>query len=121
MLNTERLCLGCMNDNGGEKVCSICGYDSREQNPQGFLPVKFWIKERYLIGRACDSNGEGITYIGWDNKEDTVVNKREYFPKGAAERDADNSVKIVKGSEFTFNEGIMNFLELNKKLQKLNN
>lgn len=121
MLNTERLCLGCMNDNGGEKVCTICGYDSREQNPQGFLPVKYWIRERYLVGRATDSNGEGVTYIGWDNKEDTVVNIREYFPKGAAERNDDNTVKIVKGNEFTFNEGIMNFLELNRKLQKLGN
>ena len=121
MLNTERLCLGCMNDNGGENVCTICGYDSREQNPQGFLPVKYWIRQRYLVGRATDNNGEGVTYIGWDNKEDTVVNIREYFPKGAAERNADNTVKIVKGNEFTFNEGIMNFLELNRKLQKLSN
>ena len=31
MINTERLCLGCMNDSGGEQICPICGYDSASQ------------------------------------------------------------------------------------------
>ncbi len=119
MLDTERLCLGCMNDNGGEKICSICGYDSKEQNDPAFLPTRYWLKDRYLVGRVLESNGEGVTYVGWDNKEDAIVNIREYFPKGIAERKADNTVKIVSGNEFTYNEGIMNFLELNRKLQKL--
>ncbi len=119
MLNTERLCLGCMNDNGGESVCSICGYDSRQGNDKEFLQTHTWIKERYLVGNAFENNGEGVTYIGWDNANDTIVNIREYFPKGAANRNADGSVSIVSGNEFTFNEGIMNFLELNRKLSKI--
>ena len=119
MLDTERLCLGCMNDNGGEKICSICGYDSKEQNDAAFLPTRYWLKDRYLVGRVTENNGEGVTYVGWDNKEDAIVNIREYFPKGIAERNSDSTVKIVSGNEFTYNEGIMNFLELNRKLQKL--
>lgn len=119
MLDTERLCLGCMNDNGGEKICSICGYDSKEQNDATFLPTRYWIKDRYLVGRVIENNGEGVTYVGWDNKSDSIVNIREYFPKGIAERNNDSTVKIVSGNEFTYNEGIMNFLELNRKLQKL--
>ena len=119
MLNTERLCLGCMNDNGGESVCSICGYDSRQGNDKEFLQTHTWIKERYLVGNATENNGEGVTYIGWDNTNDTIVNIREYFPKGAANRNTDGSVSIVSGNEFTFNEGIMNFLELNRKLSKI--
>lgn len=120
MLNTERLCLGCMNDNGGESVCSICGYDSKAVNDKDFLQTKVWINGRYLIGNAFESNGEGVTYIGWDNLCNSIVNVREYFPKGAASRNGDGSVSIVTGNEFTFNEGIMNFLELNLKLAKLN-
>ncbi len=119
MLNTERLCVGCMNDNGGEKVCSICGYDSKTQNAAEFLPTRYWLKERYLIGRVTEQNGEGVTYIGWDNKEDQIVNIREYFPESAAVRQSDMSVKIKEGSEFTFNEGIMNFLELHKNIASL--
>ncbi len=116
MLDTERLCIGCMNDNGGEKVCSICGYDSKTENDAEYLPARYWIKGRYYVGRVLDCNGEGVTYIGWDNKEDTIVNIREYFPKGAAVRAENGRVAIEPGNEFTFNEGIMNFLELNRKL-----
>lgn len=119
MLNTERLCVGCMNDNGGEKVCSICGYDSKQQNAETLLPTRFWLKDRYLIGRVTDSNAEGVTYIAWDNKEDQIVNIREYFPEAAAVRNSNKSVSIKSGDEFTFNEGIMNFLELHKNLMSL--
>ncbi|MBQ6816602.1 MAG: PASTA domain-containing protein [Clostridia bacterium] len=119
MLNTERLCVGCMNDNGGEKICSICGYDSKQQNADDQLPIRYWLKDRYLVGRVCDSNGEGITYIGWDNISDQIVNIREYFPIGIAARNNDKTVKIVEGNEFTFNEGILDFIELNRKLHSL--
>lgn len=119
MIDTERLCLGCMNDNGGEKVCSICGFDSKQENPSGVLPLRSWIRNRYLVGNVIETNGEGITYIGWDNKEDAVVNIKEYFPKNAAVRKDDNSVAISEGDEFAFNNGIMNFLELNRKLMQL--
>lgn len=119
MLNTERLCVGCMNDNGGEKVCSICGYDSKQQNAEELLPTRFWLKDRYLIGRVTESNAEGVTYIAWDNKEDQIVNIREYFPEAAAIRNSNKSVSIKSGNEFIFNEGIMNFLELHKKVMAL--
>ncbi len=119
MLNTERLCVGCMNDNGGEKICSICGYDSGIQNAEEYLPTRYWLKDRYLIGRVTESNGEGVTYIGWDNKEDQIVNIREYYPSDAARRNTDKTVKIMEGNAFVFNEGIMNFLELHRKLATL--
>ena len=119
MLNTERLCVGCMNDNGGEKVCSICGYDSKQQNAEELLPTRFWLKDRYLVGRVTESNAEGVTYIAWDNKEDQIVNIREYFPEAAAVRNSNKSVSIESGNEFIFNEGIMNFLELHKNVMAL--
>ena len=119
MLNTERLCLGCMNDNGGEKICSICGFDRSQPNDSEYLTLGYWIKDRYLVGRVIEHNGEGVTYIGWDNKEDSIVNIREYYPKGAANRNEDGTVAIAAGNEFTFNEGIMSFLELNRKIATL--
>ncbi len=116
MINTDRLCLGCMNDNGGERICPICGYDSSVPNGDDCLPARFLIDDRYLIGRVVSSNGEGITYIGWDNGSDSIVSVREYFPVGAAKRNPDKTVLIVKGSEYTFNEGLMEFMEINRKL-----
>lgn len=119
MQNTDRLCLGCMNDNGGEQVCSICGYDAKEKNPKGTLEAGTWLEGRFLIGRFIESNGEGISYMGWDNFRDCVVFIREYFPENVASRNNDGSVAMREGSEFAFNEGILEFLELNRKLASL--
>lgn len=116
MINTERLCLGCMNDNGGEKVCPICGFNSTEQNPASCLPIKFIINDRYLVGKALKANGESITYIGWDNGNDSVVTIKEYFPKGFAIRNPDKTVSMSDEGKYTFNEGLIEFMEINRKI-----
>lgn len=112
MLNTERLCLGCMNDNGGEKICPICGYDSEVKNPEDCLPAKFFLKNRYLVGKFTAIDGEGITYIGWDNSSNKIINIKEYFPTGLAHRNPDKTVSMVKGNEYLFNEGLLEFKEI---------
>ena len=119
MRNTDRLCMNCMNDNGGEQICPICGYDAETQNSADALPTRHWLAERYLVGRETDRNGEGITYIGWDNVDNTIVSIREYFPAGLAVRNADYTVSIAQEKEYSFNEGILEFLELSKKLYTL--
>ena len=116
MINTERLCPGCMNDNGGEKICPICGYDSASRNPDVCLPVGFTLDNRYMVGQAKKRNGEGITYIGWDTADDTAVSIREYFPAGFAERNPDKTVAIISGGEYIFNEGLMEFMEINREI-----
>ncbi len=116
MINTERLCMGCMNDNGGENVCEICGYDASVQNHKECLQTRAVIKDRYIVGKALSVNGEGISYIGWDNAKDSIVTIKEYFPIGAAHRNADSTVSIVDGSQYAFNEGLLEFLEINRKL-----
>lgn len=116
MLNTDRLCPGCMNDNGGEKICSICGYDMSSQNDKDCLPVRFLLSERYIIGKAIVRNTEGIIYIAWDNASDTAVHIKEYYPAGISVRNPDKTVSVISGNEFIFNEGLMDFMEINKKL-----
>ena len=116
MLNTDRLCMGCMNDIGGEAVCSICGWDSANRNDADKLPVKFALSDRYIVGRVLKSNPESTVYMGWDNATDTAVNIREYFPSAAAIRNPDKTVSMVSGMEYVFNEGLMSFMEINKKL-----
>ena len=117
MLNTDRLCLGCMNDSGEAKVCPFCGYDAETKNPEDTLPTKFWINDRYLVGKVIYSNGEAISYIGWDNQENSIVVIKEYFPLGAAHRNPDKTVSIVEGKEYTFNEGLLSFKEINEILR----
>ncbi len=119
MQNTDRLCLGCMNDNGGEAVCPFCGYDSSKKNPTGTLKAGLLIEERFLIGKALDVNGEGITYIGWDNYHNCIVYIREYFPVNIASRKRDGSVVYKEESAYPFNEGLLEFMELNRKVASL--
>ncbi len=116
VLNTDRLCPGCMNDNGGEKICSICGYDMTSSNGKECLPVSFLLSERYVIGKALSDNSEAITYIAWDVSADEAVHIKEYYPKNISVRNPDKTVSVVSGNEFAFNEGLMDFLEINKKL-----
>ena len=115
-MNIDRLCPGCMNDNGGDSVCSICGYDMSSQNDNNCLPVKFLLSERYFIGKAIGFGAEGITYIAWDTASNTAVHIKEYFPKDISIRNPDKTVSVITGSEFSFNEGLMNFISINKKL-----
>ena len=117
MISTDRLCMGCMNDNGGEQICPICGFDSQEKNPKNAVPIKTMINDRFVVGRMLSSNGEGIEYIGWDTANDAIVKIKEYFPDGVAKRNPDKTVTMVKGCEYTYNEGLLEFLEINKAIE----
>ncbi len=118
MVNTEKLCMGCMNDCDGQQICPICGYDSTLQNHSECLPVRFAINSRYIIGKAIAVNGEGVTYIGWDNVNDAIVKIKEYFPVGIAIRNPDTSVSIDPDKKYAFNEGLLEFLEINRLIMK---
>ncbi len=116
MLNTEGLCLGCMSDNGGERICPICGFDNLSKNPTDCLPLKSYIQNRYFIGKALKTDGEGITYIGWDKAKSTKVKIKEYFPSGFALRNPDKTVSIPTEGRYTFNEGLMEFMDVNRSI-----
>lgn len=116
MQNTERLCPGCMSDNGGEKICGACGFDSSTPNPHEALPLKFWISDRYMVGAVLSQNSQGITYLAWDNAKDIAVNIIEYYPKNACVRNPDKTVSMTEGQKFFFNEGLLSFVEMYKKL-----
>ena len=121
MVNTDRLCMGCMNDNGGEKVCPICGYDSSEDNSAEQLAVGTWLNaNRYLIGRAIEESGDSVTYIAWDNDNNAVVNIKEYFPEGLAVRSRDRlTVNPADGKALPYTQGMEEFASLFAKLGKM--
>ncbi len=117
-MNIDDLCMGCMNENKTGGPCPVCGYSGELVNPNALMP-KTRLKDRYIVGKALDYNGEGITYIGYDLKNDMAVNIREYFPVGHCER-SQSRVLINQGDELDFNKTLLNFLELNKTLYGLN-
>ncbi len=118
MINTENLCMGCMNETNGEQICSVCGYDSSLQNHSQALPTRFEIDNRYIVGKALSVNGEGITYIGFDKATENAVKIKEYFPLSVAVRNPDTSVSIADGKKYVFNEGLLEFLEINRNIME---
>ena len=115
-MDTERLCMNCMGELSEEKVCSVCGFDNTANNPQGALPIKTKIGNRYIIGAAKTVTGESVSYMGYDSMAEVPVTIKEYFPSGVALRNPDKTVSMVKGNEYPFNEGLLEFIEINKKI-----
>ena len=118
MVNTERLCPACMNDHGGQKICPFCHADVSAANPHGCLPVRYPLTERYFIGQAKSVNGEGITYMAWDRAHDAPIRVREYFPAGLAKRNPDQTVSVSESGKYAYNEGLMEFIEVNRKIKE---
>lgn len=116
MLNTNHLCPGCMKNTGGERICPECGYDCAQTNPTDCLPSHFVLAERYAVGRVLEQGCEGITYLGLDIVSGESVHIKEYFPKGISRRFPDGTVSVSEANRFPFNESLLNFLKLNKRL-----
>ncbi len=116
MNNTERLCLGCMNEKGNENACQVCGWDSSSKNPDFALPAASVLANRFIVGRVTAVDGEGISYIALDKSDNSVVTVKEYFPKGFALRNPDKTVLMKIGEEYLFNEGLLEFMEISKTI-----
>lgn len=119
MQNIDRLCMGCMSEKGDEQVCSVCGFDSTTYSEPNALPLRTVLAGRYVVGKAVGNTGEGFGYLGFDTVTDSVVKITEYFPAGLCSRMSDGSVDINGATAFVFNEGILQFIDLHKKLGTL--
>lgn len=115
MINFNRLCPGCMKDNEGKEVCGLCGFDSSKGNPPDKLPLRFVIRNRYFVGKVLFSDNETTVYLGFDSIENKPVNIKEYYPAGIAQRNPDKTVFVPREAQFAFNEGLMDYIAVNKK------
>ncbi len=121
MINPNNLCPGCMNEKVTEGKCPICGYNPEEPVNPSLLKPGSMLDARYCIGKVIDQNGEGVTYLGYDTVTAITVNIREFFPQGLCERDIDGATVIMlSGSEFSYNDALVKFVELSRELFKLN-
>ena len=116
--DVNKLCMNCMMEKGEDITCSACGFNNDIQNQTGHLPLKTELKKRYIIGTVIDSNGEGVTYIGWDRENDCAVRVREFYPEKIATRD-DTGVKITVSTDndLLFTQHLGEFVGLAKKLE----
>ncbi len=117
MTGFENLCMNCMSDTNGKTECPNCGFSSAEPQMRHALPYRTKLQQRYIIGRAKKSNGEGITYIGYDTVLNIPIELREFFPQTLSERaDSGESIRVIGGSEVTFNEYLTGFLTYSREV-----
>lgn len=117
MAEFRNLCMFCMSDMQGKDICPVCGHMKNEPQEKGALPYGTVLQNRYAVGRAVRSNGEGVTYIGIDHVLNIRIELREYYPASLAEREADGKkVRILGGSEFVYRENLTEFLRYSREL-----
>ncbi len=119
MSDYKNLCMGCMTDKGTDEICPKCGFGENDIQPLSNLPLRYLLDGRYLIGKAVESNSEGVVYLSWDTEENKAVRVHEYFPENFCDR-AQNGVSVstFAGKEFEFNRYIEQFLDIARKLAK---
>ena len=106
--NTCAMCWSGQYVNG---ICSNCHH--RMTPPQArqpdALPMKYVLKQRYVIGEVLGQGGFGITYSAWDNQQNRRVAVKELYPKNDVCRDNGYSVRVTSGNEQVFRELVKKF------------
>ena len=120
-MSSSKYCPSCFALNHpGEKYCVKCGAPVYRSNEGHQLPVETILHGRYLVGRVLGEGGFGITYLGYDLMLSLVVAVKEYFPKGAANRNLSETVHPVdNASDGVFARGKKRFLNEANVLSKL--
>ena len=120
--NDVKLCMGCMNPlPDGESKCPHCGYQEGMPHSLTYLEPGTVLKDRYLVGKVISKNGEGATYISYDQTEDKKVLIREFMPEQIAERNESNQhIRPKTGYERQFKTALSDFVELSRQLLAMN-
>lgn len=114
----EKRCFACMNLTD-QDVCRQCGHNNAAPDNvrEGLLPPGTVVGGRYFVGLSIDRNGEGVTYIAFDQERQTRVRVREFFPGVLAHREPDHKmISVNPGSEIQYKALMTDFVELSKQL-----
>lgn len=120
MININHLCMQCMKEHDGNEICPHCGYHEDGLQSAPYLPVKTWLSDRYVVGKQMTCDGEGVTYIGWDNILQSPVMIREFLPEDLCVRAADGVyVQFVADRTMDFNRTLITFLTMHRTLSRM--
>ncbi|MBR4443783.1 MAG: hypothetical protein IKS52_11015, partial [Clostridia bacterium] len=102
-MDTGRICMFCMEDNGGQDVCPHCGRDANAPLLKNHLAPGEIIGGRFLVGRAAGQDASGIVYAVYDLRRERKMRIREFMPRGVAGRDdGSNELRPLPGMEEEF-------------------
>ena len=94
----ENLCMKCMSDKGDKKQCPFCGYISDNKQISKFAEKKIILQGKYVVGNEISRNAESVCYVGYDIKNKSKVNIREFFPSEICSKSVDGMTVVVKES-----------------------
>ena len=122
MKNMDNLCMRCMSDLKNENICPKCGEKKGEPQLTPFLPKKTILGSRYVIGAGLEINGEGLSYIGYDNVKETKIYIREFFPENLCIRREDfTNVMAYSYKKSLFEKELEKFLKYFRSVARLRN
>lgn len=86
-MDTEKLCLGCMQSGVTDGVCSLCGAHHDDAQTVAYaLPRGTVLHGRYLVGATLGAGGFGVTYIALDLITEKRLAIKEFLPVDVAVR-----------------------------------
>ena len=116
----NKRCYGCMKEIGNNTVCPYCGYIEGTPHIPTYLPPGTLLQQRYQIGKLLRYNGEGASYIAFDQVIESIVEIREYLPDTLANREENHlNVHVIAGCETQYKALMSDFIELNQSLSKM--
>lgn len=121
-MGERKLCYGCMERTEFSRgVCPNCGYyDQSPSDPSFIIPGTTLNNNRYIVGVALSANGEGITYLAYDQSISCKVLLREYMPRNLCNRVTGSPVISVIPARLAQYKALMaEFTELHKSLAHL--
>ncbi|MGI6261163.1 MAG: PASTA domain-containing protein [Acutalibacteraceae bacterium] len=98
-------------------ACARCGFSGEDCGQAPYLNLGTVLQNRYLVGKVQSFNGEGVSYLAYDQAEDSKILLREFFPQTVAFREDDGvTVSVMAGGEDTFQYAREGFLSYTRKV-----
>lgn len=120
-MGERKLCYGCMERtefSGG--VCPLCGYYDQSPSDPSFIIPGTQLHNRYIVGVVKSVNGEGITYLAYDQSIGCKVLLREYMPQNLCDRVTGSPViRVIPARLAQYKALMAEFTELHKSLARL--
>ncbi|MDD6174448.1 MAG: PASTA domain-containing protein [Firmicutes bacterium] len=110
-------CICCMEEKQPGAVCPRCGFSDENRSRAPYLNFGTVLQRRYLVGKVQSFNGEGVSYLAYDQTEGSKILLREFFPQTIAFRENDGvTVSVMAGGEETFQYARESFLSYTRKV-----